>query len=93
MMQKISKDTPFYYDPVYRPPSKPVKIPMSEFPGNMNINLELNTDFEDNSPFQEGVIFEIHQRPDKSFFEDLKNWKVSLIQVGYYRNSYLSKLT
>ena len=33
MMQKISKDIPSYPDPVYRPPPKPVKIPMPEFPG------------------------------------------------------------
>ena len=76
MMQKISKDIPFYPDPVYRPPPKPVKIPMPEVPRNMDINPELKTDFKENSQFQEGVISEIYQRPDKSFFKSLKNWKV-----------------
>ena len=65
MKQEISKDIPFYPDPVYRPPSKPVKIPMPEFPGKMDINPELNIDFKENSPFQEGVILETYQRPDK----------------------------
>ena len=37
-MQKISKDIPFYPDPTYRPPPKPVRIPMSEVPGNIDIN-------------------------------------------------------
>ena len=58
MMQTISKDNAFYPDSVYRPLSKPIKIPMPEFPGNMDINPECNTDFEENSPFQEGVISE-----------------------------------
>ena len=64
------KDIPFYPDPIYRPPSKPVKIPMWEVPGNIDINLELNTDFKKNCPFQEGVIWETYQRPDKSFFQE-----------------------
>ena len=33
----------------------------------MDIKLELNTDFEENSSLQEGVILETYQRPDKSF--------------------------
>ena len=38
-----------------------------------NINPDINLDFEENSPFQEGVISETFQRPDKSFFQDPKN--------------------
>ena len=69
-MQKISKDIPFYPDPAYRLPPKPIKIPMPEIPGNMDINPELNTNFEENSPFQEGILSETYQRPDKSFFQE-----------------------
>ena len=50
-MQHISKDIPFYPNPVYQSPSKPVKIPMSKLPENMDITPELNTDFEENLPF------------------------------------------
>ena len=40
-------------------------------PGSLlDIDPELNTDFEDNSPFQEGVISEKYQRPDKSYFQE-----------------------
>ena len=46
-MQQISKDIPFYSNPVYRPPSKPINIPMSELPENIGINPELNMDFEE----------------------------------------------
>ena len=66
-MQKISKDISVYLDPTYRPPPKPMKIPMSESPENIDISPELNTKFEENSPFEEGVISEKYQRPDKSF--------------------------
>ena len=64
MMQQISKDIPLYPDPVARPPSEPVEIPVSKLPENVNNNPELKTDFE------EGVIFETHQRPDKLFFQE-----------------------
>ena len=32
----------------------------------MDLDLEINKDFEENSPYQEGIISEIYQRPDKS---------------------------
>ena len=54
------KDIPFYPDPTYRPPSKPVRIPTSEIPANIDISPEPNIDFEENSPFQEGVILETY---------------------------------
>ena len=47
----------------------------------MDVNLEINTDFEENSPFQEGVILETYQRPDKSFFQELQELE-SLINMG-----------
>ena len=31
---------------------------------------ELNTNFEENSSFQEGVISEMYQRPDKLYFQE-----------------------
>ena len=75
MLQEISNNIPFYPDP------KPVKIPMPEFPGNMDINPELNTDSEEDSPFQESVISEIYQRPNKSFFQEPQELE-SLVNTG-----------
>ena len=89
-MQKISKVIPFYPDPVYWSPPKPVKIPMPEFPGKMDIDQELNTDFKDNSPFQEGVISETYQRPDKSFFQEPQELE-SLINTGRLVQKFLPK--
>ena len=62
LIQEINKDIPFYPDPTYRPPPKPVRIPTSENSESIDISLELNTDFEENSPFQEGVISETYQK-------------------------------
>ena len=38
----------------------------------INPNPDINLDFEDNSPFQEGILLEMFQRPDKSFFQNPK---------------------
>ena len=62
------KDIPFYPDPTYRPPPKPVITHAPESSENTGINAEINIDFKEISPFQEGVISETYQRPDKSFF-------------------------
>ena len=56
MIQTANREIPFYSHPGYRPPPKPVKVSIPKIPGSMDINPELNTDFKENSPFQEGVI-------------------------------------
>ena len=70
-------DVPFHPGPNYRPPLKPIRlnIPRSQesSPSVENINSDINLDFEENSPFQEGVISETFQGPDKSFFKTQKN--------------------
>ena len=70
-MLDVGKEIPIYPDPVYRPTPKPVKTSISDVPGSLSdIHLELNTDFEDNSPFQEGMLSEMYQRPYKSYFQE-----------------------
>ena len=59
------KDIAFYPYPTYRPPPKSIRVPTSEGPGNIDISPEINIDFKENSPFQEGVISETHQTPNK----------------------------
>ena len=67
------KDIPFYPDPTYRHPSKPVRIPTLESPENVDMSLEINTDFEENSPFQEGLPLKHTKDPITSFSKNLKN--------------------
>ena len=33
---------------------------------DLELDLEINKDFEENSPYQEGIISELYQRQDKS---------------------------
>ena len=62
------KDIPFYPDPNYRPPPKPIITPTpgsSQSLESTDINSEINNNFKENSPFQEGIILETYQRPDR----------------------------
>ena len=58
--------TPNYPDPVMKPPPRPSdKKVQNDRQINLDLDLEINQDFEENSPYQ-GVISEIYQRPEKS---------------------------
>ena len=48
------------------PPRPPDKIAQNDRYINLDLDLEINQDFEENSPYQEGIISEIYQRPEKS---------------------------
>ena len=67
-----------------------MKIPMPEFPVNMDINLELNTNFKENLPFQEDVILKICQRQDQLCFQDPQEME-SLINTGRLVQKFLPK--
>ena len=82
-IQDVSREIPIYPDLTCRPPAKPVKLPILEVPRSLlDFDPEINMDFKENSPFQEDVISETYQRPDKSYFQEPQNWIVSLIQTG-----------
>ena len=60
---------PFHPDLLLRnPKQQPIKQNIQEINPNPNINL----DFEENSPFQEGIMLEMFERLDKSFFQNAK---------------------
>ena len=76
---KIANNNPlmpnatFHPGPILRPPPKPIKQNLTHIQSSLNsnvkdINPNINFDFEENSPFQEGVMSETFQRLDKSFF-------------------------
>ena len=67
-----------------------MRIPISEVPENIDINPELNTDFEENSSFQEGVILETHQRLDHSFFQEPQELE-GLVNTGRLLQKFLPK--
>ena len=55
-----------------------------------NINPDINLDFEENSPSQEGVISKTFQTLEKSFFEDPKELN-DLINIGNLIQKFLPK--
>ena len=67
-MQDTRKEIPPY--------AKPTEIPLQVIPRKlMNLDIDtleqdINKDFEENSSYQEGVISEMYQRPDKSYFQE-----------------------
>ena len=90
-------DAPFHPGLTYRPLPKPIasNVPRSQessqsSSGVENINPDINLDFEENSPFQGGVISEMIQRPDKSVFLDPKELN-NLINTGKLIQKFLPK--
>ena len=66
-IRPLIPDVPFHPGPTYRPPPKPIRlnVPRSQesslsSPSTENINPDINLDFEENSPFQEGIISEAY---------------------------------
>ena len=56
---------PPYLEPSLRPPPKP--------PDNVSKKQEVESskiEIEENSPFQENIISEVYERPDKSYFQE-----------------------
>ena len=68
-------DVPFHLDLLLRSPKQPIKQNMMHNQNSQkvqDINPNINFDFKENSPFQEGIMSETFQRLDKSFFQELK---------------------
>ena len=62
-------DVPFHLDPLLKVAKQQT---IKQNAQEMNPNPNINFDFEENSPFQEGVMLETFQRLDKSFFQNPK---------------------
>ena len=58
---------PSYPDPLAKPTQRlPDRNIQNEGQINLDLDIEINKAFEENSPYQEGIISEIYQRPHKS---------------------------
>ena len=62
-------DVPLHLDMLPRAQKQQI---IKQNPQTINPNPNINFDFEETSPFQEGVMSETFQRPNKSFFQNLK---------------------
>ena len=80
-----------YPDPLYRPSPKPNDIPLQEIPRKlMHLDTDINTGFEENSPYQESVISEMYQKPHRSYFLEPPELD-SLINTGTAVEKFLPK--
>ena len=64
-----------YPDPFQRPQPRPpdVKKVKDTRKDLMDLDMNRTINIEENSPYQEGVISEMYERPDKSQFKNLQN--------------------
>ena len=70
----VSRDIPAYPGPIYRSPPKPAEIPLQKTQRKLtDLDTDINIDFEENSPYQAGIISDIYQRPDRTYFRNHQN--------------------
>ena len=63
--KSFSPDVLLYLDPLHKPLLRQQNVDKF-IPTNQSTSI--NLDIEENSPFQEGIISETIQRPEKTFF-------------------------
>ena len=68
----LHRPIPSYHDPYARPPPKPPDIsdPLDSQKDLLDNDLDRKVEIEGNSPFQEGIILEIYERPDSSYMQE-----------------------
>ena len=71
------RPSPPYHDPYARPPPRPPDVTNSidSWKDLLEIDLDRKVDIEVNSPFQEGIISETYERPDRSYVQELQELK------------------
>ena len=74
------------------PPKPPDKVIQGDRLIDVEFDLEINKDFEENSPYQKGIISEIYQRPDKSQLVDPPEL-IDLVHTERIVQKYLPKQT
>ena len=87
----LMPDAAFHPDPILRPPTKPIKQNVQSLQNTKDIDPNINFDFEENLPFQEGIMSETFQRLDKFFQEPTELG--DLINKGNFICKYLPKQT
>ena len=73
-VQDKNREQPFYPDPFFRPPPRlPDNLQAESLKTNTATKSKIDIDFEENSPHQEGIISELYQRPNKTYFQEPKD--------------------
>ena len=86
------RPTPSYHDPYARPPPKPPDIsdPLDSWKDLLDNDLDRKVEIGENSPFQEGIILEIYERPDNSYMQEPQEL-IDLIDTTKLIQKYLPK--
>ena len=71
------RPSPPYHDPYARPPPKPPDItnPLDSQKDLLDNDSDRKVEIEENSPFQEGIISEIYERPNTSYVQEPQELK------------------
>ena len=88
------RPSPPYYDPYVRPPPKPPDTidPLDSQKDLLENDLDRKVEIEENSPFQEGIISEIYERPNISYMQEPQELK-DLIDTTKVIQKFLPKQT
>ena len=93
------RPSPPYHDPYARPPPKPSDItnPLDSQKDLLDNDLDRKVEIEENSPFQEGIISEIYERPNTSYVQEPQELKdlidtTKLIQKFFPKQSDIDKI-
>ena len=80
---------PFYPDLALRLPPRPPDLKETRR-DLMDLDMDRNIDFEENFPYQDGIISETYERPDSSYFKEPSKLK-DLIDTTKLVEKFLSK--
>ena len=84
---------PIYPNQVAKPlPKLPERVIQDDRQIDLELDLEINKGFEKNLPYQEGIISEIYQRPDKSQIVDPPEM-IDVVNTERIVQKYLPKQT
>ena len=85
---------PSYHDPYTRPPPKPPDVldPIDSQKDLLDNDSGRKLEIDENSPFQEGIISEIYERPDSSYVQEPQEL-TDLIDTTKLIQKYLPKQT
>ena len=88
------RPSPPYYDLYARPPPKPPDItdPLDSQKDLLDNDSDRKVEIEENSPFQEGIISEIYERPNTSYVQEPQELK-DLIDTTKLIQKFLPKQT
>ena len=76
--------------PTKRLPPKPPDIVNTDTTSKTNLGRDLNLDFEENSPHQEGIIMETYEIPHKPYKQQPQNW-VDMVNTSNLVQKYLPR--